>query len=83
MKLGNMEMESNQEGLSSLLLILLSKGRCGDSLKEQRDMRLVILMLRSLSILQSLLLFFLCNTRGSSLVFFKRKPHDTRKGALF
>lgn len=56
MKLGNMEMESNQEGLFFTTSSFTFKG--GDSLKEQRYMRTVILMLESLSILQSLFFFY-------------------------
>lgn len=35
--LGNMEMESNQEGLFHYFVFYFQRGKCGDFLKEQRE----------------------------------------------
>lgn len=72
-------------GGSVLQIITLSRPtrRGGDSSREQREMRPVIPMLQSLSILKLLLLFyFQYHKRLFFSNFFKRQPHDTRKGGL-
>lgn len=68
-------------GLFSLLIILLSRGRCGVSLKEQREMRPVILMLHCL-FCNHYYLFSLYNTRDSSYLFVLRENHMIQRKEL-